>query len=441
MSGIDIADRNPRYWDYDGDPTLLLGGSVEDNLFQVPDVESHLDDLVAAGGNYVRCTMSARDEGDVQPFASEGDTYHLDEWNDEYWDRFEGFLAATADRDVVVQVELWDCHDCSAAAWDESAWNPANTDTYTAAESGLPADHIDREDRFENPFLRTTPALDDNDIVREYQERYVERVLEATSGHDHVLYSVENETETAPEWGEYWARFVRERDPDALVTQMWNAWELRHPHHFRTIDHPGTYDFVDVSQNNFREGVEHWSALQACRARVTDPVRPLNNVKVYGSDAMIDEPGGDIFVGTRDGLERFWRNVFGGCATARFHRPPFGLGLSDLATTAIEGARTVTDEIDLFACEPHNELLEGWRDTVGSGAQPGAEGRAYVLANPGEEYAVYVPRGDTVTLEADVSGLDCRWFDAEEAEWGPTESAGDGRLDPPGDGQWVALVQ
>lgn len=438
MTGLAISDRNPRYWDYDGEPTLLLGGSVEDNLFQVPDVESHLDDLVAAGGNYVRCTMSARDEGNVQPFASEGGTYHLEAWNDEYWDRFEGFLAATADRDVAVQIELWDCHDCSADAWDASPWNPANTDSYTAAESGLPAEHIDREDRFENPFLRTTPGLDDNDLVRGYQERYVERVLGATSEYDHVLYSVENETETAPEWGAYWATFVRGRDPDAFVTQMWNAWELRHPHHFRTIDHPETYDFVDVSQNNFQEGVEHWSALQACRARVTDPVRPLNNVKIYGSDEA--EAVGDIFVGTRDGVERFWRNVFGGCATARFHRPPFGLGLSDLATTAIEGARTVTDEIDLFACDPHNELLEGWRDTVGSGAQPGVDGRAYVLADPGEEYAVYVPRGEAFTLESDVSGLACRWFDADAAEWGPSEPAGDGHLDPPGDGQWVAIV-
>jgi len=407
---------------------------------------------VAAGGNYVRCTMSARDAGDVQPFAASGGTYHLDEWHAEYWDRFEDFLAATAERDVVVQVELWDCHDCSADPWDDSPWNPANNDTYTAAESGLPTEHIDREDRFENPFLRTTPALEDNELVRGYQDRYVDRVLAATSEYDHVLYSVENETETAPSWGEYWADFVRERDPGAFVTQMWNAWELRHPHHFRTIDHPESYDFVDVSQNNFQSGVEHWSALQACRAQVTDPVRPLNNVKVYGSDETTDLPGGDIFGDTRDGIERFWRSVFGGCGTARFHRPPFGLGLSERAKTAIAGARTVTDELALVACEPHNELLDGWRDNVGSDAQPGIEGQAYVLADPGEEYAVYLPEGGTATLEADLSGLTCQWFDADAGEWTVSgladdtddraSAAGSGvRLDAPGDGQWIAVVQ
>lgn len=439
--GISIAERNPRYWSYDGEPTLLLGGSVEDNLFQVSDVEAHLDDLGEVGGNYVRCTMSCRDEGNVQPFADDGGTYDLARWNDEYWDRFERFLAATGDRDIVVQIELWDCWDLVADPWAESAWNPANNDTYTAAESGLPESVPDREDRFENPFLSTPPALDDNRVVRPHQERFVDRVLDATERYDHVLYAVGNETETDPAWGEYWAGFVREREPDAHVTEMWNAWELRHPDHFHTIENPAIYDFLDVSQNNFQDGREHWSALQACRVRVTDPVRPFNNVKIYGSDAMADEEGGEIFGGSRDGVERFWRTVFGGCASARFHRPPFGLGLSEPARTAIEGARAVTDELDLFACDPHNELLAGWRHNVASGAHPDADDGAYVLANPGEEYAVYLPYGSAATLGADLVGLECRWFDADAAEWETTEPAVDGRLDPPGDGQWIAVVQ
>jgi hypothetical protein len=40
------------------------------------------------------------------------------------------------------------------------------------------------------------PALEDNGVVREHQERFLERVLAATADRDHVLYSVENETET-----------------------------------------------------------------------------------------------------------------------------------------------------------------------------------------------------------------------------------------------------
>ena len=51
---------NPYYWQYEGKPVLLLGGSKDDNLFQLPDLEAHLDAIQAAGGNYIRNTMSDR---------------------------------------------------------------------------------------------------------------------------------------------------------------------------------------------------------------------------------------------------------------------------------------------------------------------------------------------------------------------------------------------
>ena len=52
---------NPRYWQYKGNPVLLLGGSGDDNLFQYPGLEEHLDLLQSVGGNYIRNTMSSRD--------------------------------------------------------------------------------------------------------------------------------------------------------------------------------------------------------------------------------------------------------------------------------------------------------------------------------------------------------------------------------------------
>lgn len=42
---------NPRYWQYKGEPVLLLGGTKDDNLFQIPDIEEHLDLLASVGGN------------------------------------------------------------------------------------------------------------------------------------------------------------------------------------------------------------------------------------------------------------------------------------------------------------------------------------------------------------------------------------------------------
>jgi len=103
---IEIYKPNPAYWQYDGKPILLLGGSKEDNLFQIPDIKEHLDLLKSVGGNYVRNTMSSRDEGNVWPFLKVSEKYDLDKWNGEYWERFENFLRLTQERDIIVQIEV-----------------------------------------------------------------------------------------------------------------------------------------------------------------------------------------------------------------------------------------------------------------------------------------------------------------------------------------------
>ncbi len=104
---------NPRYWQYRGKPVMLLGGSDDDNLFQwpSPELEDHLDAMKAVGANYVRNTMSDRqDKGfELYPFKRlDNGKYDLDQWNDAYWQRFERFLAETAQRDIFVQIEVWD---------------------------------------------------------------------------------------------------------------------------------------------------------------------------------------------------------------------------------------------------------------------------------------------------------------------------------------------
>ena len=84
--------KNPFYWQYRGEPVLLVGGSDDDNLFQWTGslLTNHLDNMVAVGANFVRCTMSDRDEGGYwrpapagvtieHPFRLVGDRYDLDQ--------------------------------------------------------------------------------------------------------------------------------------------------------------------------------------------------------------------------------------------------------------------------------------------------------------------------------------------------------------------------
>jgi len=101
--------KNPRYWQYKGRPVLLLGGSKDDSLFQIPDLKEHLDAMAAVGANYIRNTMSDRPDHDfeVYPFAKRPDgKYDLQQWNDEYWQRFENMLRWTAERGIIVQIEV-----------------------------------------------------------------------------------------------------------------------------------------------------------------------------------------------------------------------------------------------------------------------------------------------------------------------------------------------
>jgi hypothetical protein len=109
QTGIGVSTSFSQYWEYHGDPVMLLGGSDEDNLFQLPELENQLDLLVSVGGNYVRNTMSSRDSGNVWAFHLDPETgiYDLNRWNPEYWSRFEELLELTSEREIVVQVEVW----------------------------------------------------------------------------------------------------------------------------------------------------------------------------------------------------------------------------------------------------------------------------------------------------------------------------------------------
>ena len=57
---IQPYDENRYYWQYEGEPVMLLGGSKDDNLFQLPELKEHLDEIAEVGGNYIRNTMSDR---------------------------------------------------------------------------------------------------------------------------------------------------------------------------------------------------------------------------------------------------------------------------------------------------------------------------------------------------------------------------------------------
>ena len=70
------------------------------------------------GGNYIRNTMSDRDSGNKRAFAEiPHRKYDLNEWNPDYWQRFENLLRLAKERGITVQIEIWDRFDHSRENW------------------------------------------------------------------------------------------------------------------------------------------------------------------------------------------------------------------------------------------------------------------------------------------------------------------------------------
>ncbi|MFW6145842.1 MAG: hypothetical protein ACOC7R_00750 [Planctomycetota bacterium] len=432
--GIRPYDANPRYWQYRGQPVLLLGASDDDNLFQVPDLEAHLDAMAAAGANYIRNTMSdRRDRGyEIHAFARRSDgTYDLDQWNDAYWKRFETMLRLTHERSIIVQIEVWDRFDHARDHWRADPFNPANNVNYTHEASGLAPEYPQHPGRNAQPFFYTTPKQRNNTVVLAYQQRFVDKMLSHTLKYDHVLYCIDNETSGDRRWAIYWTEWIRRRAGEAgvevCITEMWDAWDLTDAMHRRTLDHPERYDFADVSQNNQKSGETHWNNFQWARRRIAEKPRPLNTVKTYGAD-------GGKYGDTAEGLNRWWRHMLGGAAAARFHRPPAGLGLSEPTVAALKAARTLTARVKPWEAEPANERLIDRQ-----------AGEAYLLADPGKAYGLYFPRGGSVGLDlCEHRGhFDLQWIHCPSGNPGDRVAVEGGaivRLTTPNDHPWAAVL-
>jgi predicted SnoaL-like aldol condensation-catalyzing enzyme len=432
---------NPWYWSYRGQPVLLLGGSDDDNLFQwsEKDLAAHLDRLAAAGGNVIRNTMSDRkDKGfEVYPFQQRDDgKYDLNAWNEEYWARFERMLRETARRGIVVQIEMWDRFDYTDSGggdrWQIHPYNPKNSVNYTYERSGFAQRYPDHPGRNTQPFFFTTPNQRNNGVVLPFQQRVVDKMLEHSLPYDHVLYCMDNETSGEEEWGRYWAQFVKERaakrGKTVQVTEMWDDWDLTAERHKRTFDHPELYDFVDVSQNNHNRGQQHWDNFLHVRKYLSSKPRPMNTTKTYGAD-------GNKFGHTdQDGIERFWRHLLAGAASARFHRPDSGLGLSDKAVAAIRAARKLESKIPLWTVQPGSDLL--------SDREPN---EAYLAAQAGRAFALYFPAGGEVRIDLSAAQgpFVAHWIDIASGEWGPTQEVPGGAqtsLAAPHTRNWAAAI-
>ena len=384
---IQLDHNRPNYWQVNGKACLLLGGSREDNLFQTHGQQliEHLDTMQDIGANYVRCTMSARDPGDVQPHLPLGNgRYELTQWNPAYWERFQIFLEETDKRGIIAQIELWDRFDFSREFWKQNSFHPDLHNNYSAEQIGMETEYPEHPLHNKQPFFFSVPELHNNTRLLNYQHAFIDKVLQHSLAYDHLLYCMDNETTADPAWGKYWSQYIRQQaskiGKTIYCTEMWDDHDIRSDMHRRTIDDLESYQFLDLSQNTHALGHDHWEHLQSVRTEL-DPVRPINNVKIYGGEAKIHKD-------SQHAQECFWRGIFGGQASARFHRPPTGLGLSPLAQNHIKSIRIVQNHFDdFFSGKPELDRISH------------QVGGAYCFANSGDCIAIVALVGGPISCD------------------------------------------
>jgi len=357
--------------------------------------------------------------------------YNLNKWNREYWERFQRFLEETAKRGIIIQIEVWDRFDYSRENWPPHPYNPLNNINYTMQESGLDSIYPNHPGANDQPFFFTTPKQNNNEVVLKFQKKFVEKLLSYSLDYDNVLYCMDNETSGEEAWGAFWAGFIQDKADEAgkkvYLTEMWDDWDLKSEEHKQTFDHPERYDFCDVSQNNHQRDQAHWDNFQWVRNYISSQPRPINTVKTYGAD-------GGRHGTTNNAIDSWWRHLLGGVASARFHRPPSGLGLSELTMASVKAAREIEKEVKFWEIKPNNNLLSDRE-----------ENEAYLAANPGEKYVVFFPDNGEVklSLEDYSSNFVLKWMSVRNGKWHSEKPVKGGQvlsLTAPGKNEWVAVI-
>jgi hypothetical protein len=196
---------NPYYWQYKGKPIMLIGASDKDNLWQWTGTQltEHLDLMRSVGGNYVRNTMSDRNEGDLFAAKTLDDgRYDLDQWNDAYWERLRFFLDETTQArdhcstDVVGLVR-------SFRSRCIRPFRRASLESRQQYQLGT------RHDQDAGDFYGGS-LRHKNQPVLDYQHRYIDKLMSIALRYDHVLYNINNESSLGAEWENYWAIYIKE---------------------------------------------------------------------------------------------------------------------------------------------------------------------------------------------------------------------------------------
>ncbi|MBD3242561.1 MAG: hypothetical protein GF331_18370 [Chitinivibrionales bacterium] len=417
---------NRRYFQYRGKPIWLSGHSRmwtltgfmsegEKALDTSLDDEPYMDEIRTVaehGGHLMRVTAYWPGDwkrGRPMPWVMiDSGRFDLSRFNDDYWRRLRHFVSECARRDIIVHLEVWDRPGLSA--WNETRWpahpfNPDNNVNYgTAVIAGGDGDVVGGD----KPFYRTIAG--GNPLLLGHQSAFVDRLLDECEPMPNVIYCIENEGWGGADWECYWARYIRKRVPDALVTAMPheptdNTWTT----YFDTstyscLDGGGTglrtatrgddQNHEDLEPRTLRSRTDQFIQLRECMAKYSLYMQynPDRAMPIYVSNA---------FGRSRDSI---WGMFCCGAAGFRYHRNTWDD--SHEVYRWLRGFNRFLDEsaVPFAEMAPRHDLLRGYG----------------LLLHNHTTFVAYVPsshKGASYHCPHCNGTLTLRYFDPERGEW------------------------
>ena len=405
---ISLHPDNPHYFLWRGKPTVLIGsgehyGAVLNRPF---DYVKYLDALHQHGLNHTRLFLGLYVEDNAHlkdgpqagntldpapgqllcPFARSnvpgygkgGNKFDLKRWDEAFFSRLKDFVAKAAQRGVVVEVNLF-CPYYAESMWKLSPFNAANN----VNDLG----HCKLTDVF---------TTDHHGGLLAVQEAMVRRIVSELRDFDNIYYEICNE----PYAGGPTMAWQRR------IAEVIAAGEKEFPRQHLISQNIGliSHNIGEIKVN------DPHPAVSICNFHFTATRAMLDAVTI---NYALNKPIGDNETGFRgigDGPYRreAWEFILAGGALfshldysftvghedGRFVLPPqqWGGG-SPVLREQLRILKDFIEGFDFIHMKPDTAVVKG-------GVPAG--GAAYVLANSGESYAIYLYGGQQATLTLDV---------------------------------------
>lgn len=413
QAGGDLkVSENGHYFVYDDKPIFLLGMGNWILVNQTDfDYAAQNTWYQSYGINYNRITLISTWYTDrskqVFPWARSatsgandgGNKFDLNTFDDAYWTRLKGYLQDCKDKGIVVCIQYFD--ECSVEAgsdphrWDQNPFNPQNNINGISNLNTSDASYSSST-QWSQSFYNTS-----NTTLMGFQDAFVEKLLDETSGYGNVIYEMANEYggEGSTQFSGHFAW------PQHLI-DLFSAYETAHPGLKLLHTNMPFGTSYDQAEYFAAAGINCIDAYRQFPSY--NDVQGVNNFLgahyAEGKPIFAGKIGNDLAVGGNldDNRKRLWTLLVSGGA---------GSGLKGADGPDWTNDTTMEEMLFNIGYFIETTSVKFWNMTPDDALV--TSGAAYCLADVGDEYLAYLPAGGSINL--DLSGaagmLDVEWYD------------------------------